>query len=95
MLSAPSLLIDSLDSSADNPKRADAEDDDDGLDGGDTVLVDPPDGTSVAVGGEADEDAPPRTMAKGSRLEDDGLEEGGAPSPANIMALSRKALTAN
>ena len=76
--------------SPDNP----IDDDKDGLvdesDGGEAVLVDPPDGTSVTLGGE---DAPPRAMVKGSRLENDGLLE--APSPADNMALNRKTLTAD
>ena len=83
--------MDSPPSFTDNPT---GDDDADGVDnesdGGEAALVDPPDGTSVTLGGV---DAPPRTTAKGSRPENDGLLE--APFPADNMALNRKTLTAN
>ena len=76
-------------SSIDNPAHDDVEGADES-DGGKTVLVDPPEGTSVTLRGV---DAPPLTTAKGSPLENDGLLE--APSPAANMALNRKTLTAD
>ena len=93
-LSAPSLLLPLMDSPAssiDNPIDEDADGVDDESDGGETVLVDPPDGTSVTLGGV--DAPPPRAMVKGSRLENDGLLE--AQSPPDNMALNRKTLTAD